>query len=277
MISVLLSFPPPGAVPPSPWASLWRQLASAHWVANVGLPLVVTVAALVVTVAALAFALFRLRTQLKNDRALLGESIRAGQRLTAIQRFYPELVQELERFDTETRQSSFWDAFKWPSDFILRGAIMRAAIVIGDDEGAERLTGTVERISRIWSANIHHARRRGWEKAWQEDRYGLKGTAKPTRDQHIHAMVDTTKALRDELLRTAQLWLSWDGVGPYPLATFPKDTLLPFDGDYRQRFLKETGDEYERSTERVFLRKLHKGLFVIERGSRGRDTNPSLR
>jgi hypothetical protein len=56
----------------NPWISLWRELTNAEWVADIGLPLAVALAALL-------FAYRSLRTQIANDRELPAPNIERPQ------------------------------------------------------------------------------------------------------------------------------------------------------------------------------------------------------
>jgi hypothetical protein len=126
-------------VRPGPMQSLWNEVATAHWVAEVGLPLLATLIALGLSV------LF-LRRQLRHDRELAT----AERRVAAASALGQALVAEVDRFESEKGDSPFWRQKEWP-DF---GAVLQArgsaALVLGDEPALEDVVSVARTPLWIW-------------------------------------------------------------------------------------------------------------------------------
>lgn len=197
------------SVPDNPWVSLWQQINRAEWVADIGLPMAVTVLAL-------AFAAWSVRRQLRNDREIARQSIRAEQRAEAGKRLSEELREACTQLSSEPKESEYWQIPRWQDRDRVWDALRRAAYVIEDQESLGYYRSAAFRIGDIFSVAYHRSKREGWREKWQNGVW-----EKPGEDSHIHAILDITKPFRSGLHAAAEQLLMWDGHLPMPTGSIP--------------------------------------------------------
>jgi hypothetical protein len=129
------------ATPDNPWISLWREVANAEWVADIGLPLAAALAALL-------FAYRSLRAQIANDRELSRAEYRA-----ATARVLGTSLNQLARvFDTTAPNAPWWASAKWDGFSGVCRAIDEAEISLGDHEAFRHVLDIAREMSHLWQA-----------------------------------------------------------------------------------------------------------------------------
>jgi hypothetical protein len=191
-------------------------LVTPEWVANTGLPLLVTLLGLL---AAYTF----LRRQLRSDRALR----RADRRQEAALKLGAEIAEALARFQSDARDP-FWQQMNWVDGRPLTQARAEALLSL-DDTSLPELTSLIHDMECAWTACVVAARRQN-----------------PTPDLalHRHAVQGVTMPYREAMLSQSISMRMWDGIGTVPESVSPSSPVHAPDEDPRE-WMQSRKSEYE--------------------------------
>jgi hypothetical protein len=193
---VLIRLPDPADT--APMTSLWRELASASWLANTGIPLFLTVGAIMA-------GFWTMRRQMQHDRMLLI----AQNRAQAARSFGAAVLRELDKFkgglgdDSPVgRQKSFDNEAG-----IISGAMREAGGVLGELPGWDQFSEEVSRatgmVSHVWRYAAKRRRAAGDRSGFDDaDMNEVMGLVLYPFIQHVR--------------RIAQSLSRWDGIGSLP-------------------------------------------------------------
>lgn len=200
--------------PDNPWNSLWHELTNAEWVADIGLPLAVALAALL-------FAYRSLRAQLTNDRELS----RAEYRAATARVLGTSLNQLLRVFNSTAPEDSWWAKAQWDGFRDVTRAIDEARISLGDNEAFDYVLDVAREISHSW-------------KACRELRKELLARPDPPRIASINnALLDTLTVSQNRLTEAITSLMRWDGFLPIPVPPSPGDWKVPLPvHEHRQNY-----------------------------------------
>lgn len=207
--------------PDNPWDSLWRELANAEWVADIGLPL-----ALALT--ALFFAYRSLRTQIAHDRELA----RAEHRATVARALGASLNQLARIFDTTPPGTAWWAEEKWDGFSGVCRAIDEAEIPLGDNEAFDYMYDVAREISHSWQA------------CYERRKQLLAQPDPPSFISVDNALVDTLLPARNRLKEVVMTLIRWDGYLPVPAPSSSGDWRVPLPVSQHRR-------EYEAWRQRI--------------------------
>ena len=163
-------------------------LKSPEWLANTGLPLLVTLVGLV------AAAIF-LRTQLKSDRNLRTADRR--QQAGLVLGF--ALSTAVERFELPA-SDSFWTHNRWPDHEELEKAILEMRLALAGKELPE-LARLVEDVDKVWMACMFGA---------------IRAEPHPDTAYHRHAVQVSLRPFLSPLSEYSIDLRIWNGLGKYP-------------------------------------------------------------
>jgi hypothetical protein len=191
------------ASPDNPFSSLWSELATARWLADVGLPLL---AALI----AIALSGYFVRYQINYSRELA----RAEKRATAAGALGYALIAQVDVLNTTRGDSKFWAKTPWP-DF---GAVVRAqrqaSLVLGGGPALEDVVLVTRTPLWAW---------RTWQGEW-DDLHGQHNVDLVDFGLAMDSLITPWKSL---ILRYAESLIQWDGLGELPRVTLAAKYHVP--------------------------------------------------
>lgn len=167
---------------------LWSSIITPEWMANTGLPLLVTLLGLVV-------GYIFLRRQLKNDHVLRTADRWQNATLT----LGTTIAHVLERFELPATDS-FWANYAWPDREKLMRARADALLLLAPAELTE-LSKLIHDVESAWSACLISAGRRN---------------PPPDKALHRNAVKRTLQPYLEALKKQSEMLRSWEGLGPVP-------------------------------------------------------------
>jgi hypothetical protein len=185
----------------NPWRSLFAEVATAKWLADVGIPLFATLAAL-------GLAYYGLRRQMKHDRELAAAE-RRSHAASAFAAAIRELTGELrDRGDSDP----YWQTSDWAGSTSLFRAIGSATVVLGDEVAIAGAESCCCEIMSIWGycADTHR-------------KLQLNGYD-PDIDMsdHVQVLREAISPAVAHLESLVPLWARWDGFGAMPARHFDR-------------------------------------------------------
>lgn len=200
----------------NPWISLWRELANAEWVADIGLPLAVALVALL-------FAYRSLRTQIANDRELS----RAEYRAATARVLGTSLNQLVRVFDTTAPKAPWWGNAKWDGFSGVSRAVDEAEISLGNHEALHHVLDIAREISHSWQASYELRKEQ------------LAGADPPSIVSLDNALVDTLNPALNRFREAIAALMRWDGYLPVPVPPSPGDWKVPLPVHEHRREYKD--------------------------------------
>lgn len=178
--------------------SIWNEIWSARWVADVGVPLIGTLAAI-------AIAARGIRRQLEHDRRIW----RAQGRAEVARALASVLLDAHSEFESGYR-SEFWTIEGWPGYSRLRDAIDKARVTLGHESQLRELMFGVSDLAHAWTACQH--RRRELTATAGTDISDMKSAI---------AIKDILLPQIWALRSSAEALMRWDGISEVPKVVWP--------------------------------------------------------
>jgi hypothetical protein len=167
---------------------LWSSIIAPEWMANTGVPLLVTLLGLFV-------GYMFLRRQLKSDHVLRTADRWQNASLT----LGTTIAQALERFELPA-SDPFWAESSWPDKGNLMRARADALLSLAPAELPE-LGKLIRDVDSVWMCCLSRARRLD---------------SPPDKAIHRHAVRQTLRPYLEALKTQSVLLRKWEGLGPVP-------------------------------------------------------------
>lgn len=202
----------------NPLISLLREVGTAEWVANVGLPLLVAVVSLIIAARLIS-------KQLGQDRELA----RAGWRAQVARQLGSELRAVVRELESKNMSDLWWSQPEWDGWRRILETVDNASVVLGP---LEQIVDVAREILYRW--RIAQTSRK---------------KESPEAGDHGSILFGLLEELANRLQGTAVTLIAWDGLGdvPLPLATDGKNMPSPSGDRERHRaWTSQVTDEYEK-------------------------------
>ena len=121
--------------------SVWDEIANPKWIANVGLPLIVTLAAILI-------AYLILKAQQKHDL----EIMRAERRIAAAQAYGLVIVEVIKDIDSRDYDSDWWCHARWPGYETIRNARGTAHLHLPQNQVIDEIFNGARDMMWAWHA-----------------------------------------------------------------------------------------------------------------------------
>lgn len=190
--------------PDNPLHSLWDQLTNAEWLADVGLPLLVTLGAI-------AGAFVGLRVQSKNDR----EAWRANVSAEVGRRFGRAILDAIAEMDNAGALEDYWRQPDWSGWTTILHARNEAVVVIGQERELEDAVKLARSTLYVW-------------RACQRGRVSAQTVSSSISAEEWSLAIDSIVNPWINAIRNyATAFMRWDGHGVVPRANIGTRTHIP--------------------------------------------------